>query len=89
MNPWKSGSINGFFGAAAGVAYVERRFFVGSFNFSNYGWQILLRPEIGATYMLSDNGGIEASLRYDYGFKTSALPSYGAVTVGIGYAIFY
>lgn len=73
-----------FAGAGAGAAYVERRFFVGSFDFSHYGWQFILRPEGGLSYAISSNTSIEASLRYDYGFDTGSLPTLGVFTLGFG-----
>lgn len=82
--PYTAQGLRWFLSAAAGGTYVERRFFVGSFDLSEYGWQFLLRPEGGASYMISNNIALEASVRYDYGVATSTLPTLGTVSIGLG-----
>lgn len=87
--PYSKDALRWFVSAAAGGTYVERRFFVGSFDLSKYGWQFLLRPEGGVSYMLTPAMALEASLRYDYGVATSTLPTLGAVSIGLGFSTYF
>ena len=87
--PGGSATTKWFVGGGAGATYVERLLYVGSFNFSQYGWQFLLRPEAGLIYSFSKTMEIETSLRYDYGFKTGGLPALSILSLGVGISVSY
>jgi len=75
-----------FTGLGAGLYFMEQRFDIGVYSFTDSSWHLGLAPEVGFSYPLTYDVRALLSLRYNYGFQASDTTlSYWTLKVGFAF----
>lgn len=73
-----------FIGAGIGALYVYRVTDFGLYRFTNDPWQFMMKPEIGATYYMSNGTALLISGEYHVGFETKDMSGQSWIALNIG-----